>query len=556
MGVGSIAKVPRAVQKGVQGLIDSINPNAVDSVMSEVSKPMSATPQGLLTNEKPIFTTKEEGNILQVEPTAIAGQPQQVFGKNATAGVYPGTVTSTRGVGLSVYGIDEQAANREIQSFLKNPETNKAFQIANKFSEQNLRRPYDLQLSIPVSSLPKQSGIGRAYEIAAEMPDQYPKETVFESYLNDPEFGPIIKQKNIRNYDDLVEQSYKQLESETKDQFSNLPIRMSYHSGDLNYLDSGEMLRDIVGHNHLSVFRGGDPHEFLNKIDPQTGLNSNEQFRAVHDYFGHAIQGNQFGPKGEEIAWASHQQMYSPLARIAMTSETRGQNSFVNYTPINAQLFKQMEDVRKLQYEAKRRGDTDVSEALGQKLRELGGQWGYAKQASVVLPPEFTRLDFTGGMPEYLVQSADAKFPSQPEIFTHFSNSPDVLSLDPNRYGTGIKGAERERLAQTEQPIVPRAFMYRGDNPIPETGLGSNKYQTLTGGFYDVSKDPERLGLLSFAKNRVPSSEGPYAGIYGSEQQGQYLTDLERLAYQYGYKGLLDQNKAISFQPVPVNRVR
>jgi hypothetical protein len=45
--------------------------------------------------------------------------------------------------------------------------------------------------------LPKQSGIGRAYEIAAEMPDQYPKETVFESYLNDPEFGPIIKQKNI-----------------------------------------------------------------------------------------------------------------------------------------------------------------------------------------------------------------------------------------------------------------------------------------------------------------------------------------------------------------------
>ena len=600
-GLGTIAKAPRAAQRVVKGLIDAVQPPP-GSVMPQANEmlpifhgtsPESAkaiqqsgfdvtrsadsnevtyqifdpeklvkpfnnlpTQRGLLTDEKPAFTTKQEGNVLKVEPTGVTGQPQQIFGKNAGEGVYPGTVASARGNGLSVYGVSEQEANREIQSFLNKPETNKAFQIANTLAEQNLGRPYDLQLSMPSSSLPKQSGIGRAYEIASEMPDKYPKDTIFESYLNDPEYGPVIKQKGIKNYDDLVEQSYKQLETETSDQFGSLPIKMSFHEGDLNYLDSGEMLRDILGHNHLTVFRGGDAHEFLNKIDSQTGLNSNEQFRAVHDYFGHAIKGNSFGPKGEEIAWASHQQMYSPLARLAMTSETRGQNSFVNYTPVNAELYKEMEDLRKFQYEAKRKGDIEEFNSIGQTLRELGGKWGYAKQASIILPPEFTKVDFSGGIPDYLATAAPAKFPSQEEIFTHFSRSPDIIALDPQMYGTGIKGAERSRLSQTEQPIVPRTFMYRGDSPIPEAGLGLNRYQTQTGGFYDVSQDPERLSYLSFVKNRMPASEGPYGGIYGADQQAQSLTDLERLAYQYGYKGLLDSNKAVSFQPVPVKRVR
>src|SRR5262249_694938 len=36
---------------------------------------------------------------------------------------------------------------------------------------------------------------------------------------------------------------------------------------------------------------------------------------------------------GEDNAWRSHVAMYSPLARQAMTSETRGQNSWVNFGP-------------------------------------------------------------------------------------------------------------------------------------------------------------------------------------------------------------------------------
>lgn len=59
----------------------------------------------------------------------------------------------------------------------------------------------------------------------------------------------------------------------------------------------------------------------------------NDLFRAVHDYFGHAKEGVGFRADGEENAWRSHSAMYSPPARRAMTTETRGQNSWVNFGP-------------------------------------------------------------------------------------------------------------------------------------------------------------------------------------------------------------------------------
>ena len=59
----------------------------------------------------------------------------------------------------------------------------------------------------------------------------------------------------------------------------------------------------------------------------------NDVFRIVHDYFGHFKEGVGFRADGEENAWRSHAAMYSDLARGAMTSETRGQNSWVNYGP-------------------------------------------------------------------------------------------------------------------------------------------------------------------------------------------------------------------------------
>ena len=518
---------------------------AVEALMKTINREPQVNAQN--------FRVKESGGTLELTPTGTSEFVQPTFGETPAEGIFPGTVISARPSGFSVYGISEQEANGQVQSILSNPETNRALQVANQFTTRNLNQPYNLAFNIPPSSLAKQSGIGRTYELAVDYSGSYPKNKIFEGYMADPEYGPVIQSLGIKNYDDLLERSYKQLQKETVDQFRSLPVRMSFHQGDMNYLDSQEMLRDVIGHNHLTVFRGGDRHDFLNKVDPNTGLNSNEQFRAVHDYFGHAIRGNPFGAKGEEVAWASHQQMYSPLARIAMTAETRGQNSFVNYTPINAELISQMEGLRRLQRDARAAGDESTVKMLSEELGKRGEQWGYAKQASIVLPVEFTKADFSGGMPDYLLDVAAPKFGVE-ETLTHFGRSPDIAELDPSMYGTGIKGAELSRMAESTMPIRERSYAYRGQlgEVTPEPGLGPYVYQTKATGLYDPTQDPEKLALLSEVRN-TGSFLTPYGGIV---DQSQAATDLERLVSQYGYTGLLAPKAAILFRPTPVTRVR
>jgi len=63
----------------------------------------------------------------------------------------------------------------------------------------------------------------------------------------------------------------------------------------------------------------------------------NDLFRVVHDFFGHGLEGSGFGARGEENAWQSHMRLFTASAVPAMTSETRGQNSWVNYGPFGEQ---------------------------------------------------------------------------------------------------------------------------------------------------------------------------------------------------------------------------
>jgi hypothetical protein len=84
----------------------------------------------------------------------------------------------------------------------------------------------------------------------------------------------------------------------------------------------------------VDVFTGVDmPGDHpLMELAPN-GQVFNTIFRAVHEVYGHIANGNGFGPRGEDIAWWSHGQMYSPHAIGAMSTETIGQNSWVNFGP-------------------------------------------------------------------------------------------------------------------------------------------------------------------------------------------------------------------------------
>jgi hypothetical protein len=75
----------------------------------------------------------------------------------------------------------------------------------------------------------------------------------------------------------------------------------------------------------LKVFGGSADHPLM--TNDQTVM-----FRAVHDVFGHAAEGFEFGPRGELNAAANHARMFSNEGRPAMLTETHGQTAWVNYS--------------------------------------------------------------------------------------------------------------------------------------------------------------------------------------------------------------------------------
>ena len=148
-----------------------------------------------------------------------------------------------------------------------------------------------------------------------------------------------------------VKASYHALINETGDQFKHLlnnGLRISKMKEGMQnpYPTSKHMLEDVRNNNHMWYYpteqgfgsEGQAPsdHPMLQptkfKHDGKPML-ANDMFRVVHDYFGHAKEGHGFGPIGEENAWHNHKQMYTPAAHGALTAETRGQNSWVNFGP-------------------------------------------------------------------------------------------------------------------------------------------------------------------------------------------------------------------------------
>ena len=490
------------------------------------------------------YETAQEGPFYRVKPRIAQGTGSKDRGVReevrdpAGAGGLPGD------------DVSQPVSDESIRATLKDP-TNFVYRAADDYSQRSSGQAYT-EPKMPPSSLAKQSAIGRTFELAADEDDAY-KKTVFEAYGK--RYPELVEATGAQNYDQLLEAAYRQLAKETTDQFRNLPVNMSYHrAGEGNYQSSGEMLRDIYGNRHLYVYQGGDPHDFLNAVDPETGLNTNEMFRAVHDFYGHAVHGNPFGPKGEEIAYGAHSQMFSPLARMAMASETRGQNSFVNYSPINAQLMQRINRLNANRYEAERRGRDKEAADIDGMIKRAWKEFQFAPQKSVLLPPEFLGLEYTGGMPGYiqpLIRPEPGTAAS--EMLTHFSHVPDLVATDPSRYGSGIAGREMQRLKETMNPVMERSYFYAGDpsRVQPEPGLGRFRYGTRSEGLYDIEKDPLLLRTLAAEANRRP-----YTAKYnqGLTDPSQAFTDVERMAKEYGYEGLMNpsQGTAIMYRPTPV----
>jgi hypothetical protein len=234
---------------------------------------------------------------------------------------------------------------------------------------QQPSRPYQKngRAGKSLEGLPKQINVdGRIVEFDAFSPAQ----KVAERYMRkaglpynpptkyvrvDPAISTRIAEEFERIEHDpqnqLVLAAYRQMMAETAAQYREIMktgLKVEFIKGDDPYGNPRNAILDIVQNNHFWVFSTKDGFGSNDEMDTSDNplleetefkdingetMLANDLFRVVHDYFGHALPGVGFRADGEENAWRSHASMYTPLARRAMTSETRGQNSYVNFGP-------------------------------------------------------------------------------------------------------------------------------------------------------------------------------------------------------------------------------
>lgn len=211
--------------------------------------------------------------------------------------------------------------------------------------------------------------------------------------------------------DPQVKAAYEAMAQETKDQFDAITkagVKFEIYEGQGEpYKNSEEMIKDVRDNKHLFVLStekdfGQNPITDQQRNDNPLLRDSgakdingkpllmNDVFRGVHDFFGHTERGNSFGAVGEENAWDVHARMFTPLARRAMTTETRGQNSWVNFG-------KQM---RNPDGSIKKKGDEGFMSATERP---------FAEQKIGLLPEEFSNIEdnYTDKSPKFTV-TADA----------------------------------------------------------------------------------------------------------------------------------------------------
>jgi hypothetical protein len=291
---------------------------------------------------------------------------------------------------------EQNASRNEAKEKIKNPETNASLKAANSYNKE-AGLPEVTQHKYKPSDPVQQTQAAKLYPKLQDVNSPTYKETdlerrIFTEYKD--KYPKIFDQYDIKDYKDLVHKAYAQLIAETQAQYDRLPVKVSFHeNGEGNYENNFEMLDDVHNFNHLWVYKGGDDHtELGSKTIDKDGLTANDKFRAVHDYYGHSVEGYQFGKDGEENAWIEHSKMFSPLAQWALSSETRGQNSWVNYSGVNETVLQEIKLGSALKKEGKRLGNQEMIDEGEKLLSTVYDKFVFAEQKAMVLPPQYTDI--------------------------------------------------------------------------------------------------------------------------------------------------------------------
>ncbi len=164
--------------------------------------------------------------------------------------------------------------------------------------------------------------------------------------------------------DPAVRASYDALIAETRAQYDALVAAgysFTFYTADTDPYDGNPWaaMRELRSTKSMAVYATYDGYgNDVNKMDTSknlllvpTGLQwpdqagvmrdvtANDLFRAVHDAFGHGLEGAGFRARGEANAFEAHARLYSPAAMMALANETRAQNSWLNH---NQRLLREM----------------------------------------------------------------------------------------------------------------------------------------------------------------------------------------------------------------------
>lgn len=381
----------------------------------------------------------------------------------------------------------------------------------------------------------------------------------FYEVMNYMKLNPDFSAQVAREYDLMrhapddpaVQKAYKALADETMDQYEAMlsaGVKPYFIKGQDPYKDSPYLsLLDMTENKRLGVFptRSGfgtdeafDPTG--NPLMAETGLTLdgepllvNDAFRAVHDYFGHGKGGFGFRGMGEENAYRAHSGMYSPEAARAAASETRGQNSWLNYGPF---------------------GESNRSATIGETV--------FADQKTGLLP----NWAATQGTPRgqerrdaffrYLGDNSERGLSGLSGAVTddgtlklvHYSRQP-ISRIDPTQYGSGLAGRTRaEKNRSFDSDFQQRSYygIEGSDNPYrKEVGLGQfrNETEIPVEQMYDIQRDPDNLESL------IPKD------VTGPDR----TTQIEKLINEKGYSGYIvrDRSKGdigVVFDPLNVGK--
>lgn len=314
-------------------------------------------------------------------------------------------------------------------------------------------------------------------------------------------------------------------------------------------------------------------------------VTANDLFRAVHDAFGHGIEGSGFRARGEENAWQAHARLFTGPALAALTSETRGQNSWLNYNP--KPLREMVGDAKAMalhpdNWETITTGEHNRTAKLedtifAEQKTGLMPDWtwqegferisdGQVSEAATFAAPgirESRRIRSLESAPRPrrgggVTLSRNRQADATSAVGVHYGNVEGLTSLSGRRYGEGIRGVERSRVTDkfADPRLKKRVYFYinygdlseaqNGKLPLPEVGLSNNLYSQQFDNI--LFPGPKMSSLQEKAERRAERDQMPF---YEQNYFESYIIDAGYDGYavpEMGMMVILNHNAPVDFE--------